>query len=285
MQRSYATIITMLMLLVFGSVAADAHILRLEDGKNVTLAKLVEDLKDARVIFIGERHSNLHHHQAQLEVIKLLRSKGVDLAIGLEMFRADSQDTLDRWTKGNIDFKKFMAVYHDNWKWWDKYSIIFNYAQESRIPMVGLNLSRKIVGKVAREGFHSLSEKEMKELPVVQCIIDDAYRDFILRAHGKDMKGDLFENFCEAQLLWDKIMAKNISDYLAANPDKKLVVLAGTGHAWKHGIPEQLKNNGEIGWRVILPEVPGQIQKGSVTFKDADYMLLGVETGAFHSGL
>ena len=47
MQRSYATIITMLMILVFGSVVADAHTLRLEDGKNVTLAKLVEDLKDA----------------------------------------------------------------------------------------------------------------------------------------------------------------------------------------------------------------------------------------------
>jgi len=151
--------------------------------------------------------------------------------------------------------------------------------------MVGLNLSRNIVGKVAREGFHSLSEKEMKELPVVQCIIDDAYRDFIRLAHGKDLQGANFENFCEAQLLWDKIMAKNISDYLAANPGKKLVVLAGTGHAWKHGIPEQLKNNGEIGWRVILPEVPGQIQQGSVTFKDADYMLLGVETGSFHSGL
>jgi len=268
--------------LLFGVIAADAHTLSLEDGKYVTLAKLVEDLKDARVIFIGESHSNLHHHQAQLEVIHQLRSDGVDLAIGLEMFRADSQDTLDRWIKGNIDFEKFMAVYNDNWKWWDKYSIIFNYARESRIPMVGLNLSRKIVGKVAREGFHSLSEKEMKELPVVRCIIDDAYRDVIRRAHGNDLQGARFENFCEAQLLWDKIMAKNISDYLADNPGKKLVVLAGTGHAWKHGIPEQLKINGEIGWRVILPEIPGQIQQGSVTFKDADYMLLGVETGAFH---
>jgi uncharacterized iron-regulated protein len=280
----YALIVTLIITFLSGSGVAGAHTLRLEDGNYVTLKELVEDLKEARVIFIGESHGNLHHHQAQLEVIRSLHLAGSDLAIGLEMFRADSQDALDRWIKGGISFMEFMAVYRDNWKWWNKYSTIFNYARESMIPMVGLNLSRKIIGKVAREGIESLSKKEMDKLPVVQCIVDDKYRDFIRRAIGRhDLEGTDFEKFCEAQLLWDKVMARNLNVYMADNPSKKIVVLAGSGHSWKHGIPEQLKSNhGLISWRVILPEIPGQIQRNSVTFKDTDFLLLGLESGPFH---
>ncbi|MBU0482651.1 MAG: ChaN family lipoprotein [Proteobacteria bacterium] len=283
MPRAIVTILTLMFALVSAGVTAEAHTLRLEDGRYVTLTELVRDLLDARVIFIGESHDNLSHHRAQLEIIQALRKAGVEPVIGLEMFRADSQETLDGWSSGKISPGKFKAVFNENWKWWDKYRAIFDYARKYRIPMVGLNLSREITGKVAREGFLSLSENEVKKLPVVQCFVDDAYRDYMRRTlQMHNLEGNDFEYFCEAQLLWDKVMAKHISDYLAANPNRKIVVLAGSGHAWKHGIPEQLKNNGEIGWRVILPEVPGQIQRDSVTFENADYLLLGVREGAFH---
>ncbi|MCA1766509.1 MAG: ChaN family lipoprotein [Desulfobulbaceae bacterium] len=246
--KKIAKVLAILALLLAGS--AEAHTLRLADGENVSLAALVKDLRQARVVFIGESHDSLAHHRTQLEIIRALREAGEDLAIGLEMFRSDSQEALDRWVAGEIGVVKFMAVYHDNWQWWDKYSLIFNYARENRVEMIGLNLSRQIVAKVARNGFDSLSQVEKEELPVVRCVVDDAYRAYIRRALGKhDLQGTAFDNFCEAQLLWDKMMARNLLDYLADHPDKKVVVLAGSGHAWKYGIPAQLKAGGEKNWR------------------------------------
>ncbi|MFO7606380.1 MAG: ChaN family lipoprotein [Desulfurivibrionaceae bacterium] len=276
-----AKTVTILALLLTGS--AEAHTLRLVDGENVSLTALVKDLRQARVIFIGESHDSLAHHRAQLEIIRALREEGEELAIGLEMFRSDSQEALDRWVAGEIGFVKFMAVYHDNWQWWDKYSLIFNYARENRVEMIGLNLSREIVAKVARNGFDSLSREEKEELPVVRCVVDDAYRTYIRRALGKhDLQGTAFDNFCEAQLLWDKVMARNLLDYLTDHPDKKVAVLAGSGHAWKYGIPAQLKAGGENNWRVILPAPPGQPGPVNVSPEDADYLLLGVEETPFH---
>ena len=166
---------------------------------------------------------------------------------------------------------------------WDKYSAIFNYARENKLPLVGLNLSRQIIGKVARDGFDSLSGEQLKQLPAVRCVVDQAYKEFIRRALGKhDLQGSGFDNFCEAQLVWDKVMARNLLEYLDVNQDKTVIVLAGSGHAWKYGIPEQLKKKGETGGRGILPEVPGKAEKEVLSFSDADYLLPGVAEGPFH---
>jgi uncharacterized iron-regulated protein len=199
------------------------------------------------------------------------------------MFRSDSQTALDRWVAGKIGFMEFMAVYRANWQWWEQYSGIFNYARENRIPMIGLNLSRQIVAKVARNGFDSLTSAETATLPVVRCIVDDAYRAFIRRALGKhELKGTAFENFCEAQLLWDTVMAGNLYDYLSRHPGKTVVVLTGNGHAWKYGMPEQLRKKGEKNFRVILPEIAGHAQRGSISLSEADYLLLGINQGDLH---
>lgn len=244
---------------------------------------MVGDLLQARVVFVGETHSNLHHHQAQLEIIHALRVAGADVAVGLEMFRVDSQQALDRWVAGEIGFGPFMEVYRDNWGMWNQYSAIFKYAREKNLPLIGLNLSRKIISKVAREGFDSLSEEQLQQLPVVRCVVDQAYKKFIRRSLGKhDLQGSGFENFCEAQLLWDQVMAGNLHEYLVAQPNKTVIVLAGSGHSWKYGIPAQLRKKGESRWRVILPETLGQAGKDMLTASDADYLLQGVAEGPFH---
>jgi uncharacterized iron-regulated protein len=77
-------------------------------------------------------------------------------------------------------------------------------------------------------------------------------------------------------------MAGNIKTYLDGHPQSTVVVLAGSGHAWKPAIPNQLQKLGEGSWRVVLPQVPGRTEPLSVTGSDGDYLLLGVEEGALH---
>src|SRR5262245_54662185 len=78
------------------------QITRMSDRQGVGLAQMVDDIRGAKVILVGETHSEKRHHDLQLDVIRALHEKGIPLAIGLEMFPAESQRQLDRWNEGKL---------------------------------------------------------------------------------------------------------------------------------------------------------------------------------------
>lgn len=257
------------------TVLAHPHILRATDLKEISAEELIQDLTTAQVIFIGELHDHVGHHQAQLSIIRALQKDRQPLAIGLEMFRKDSQAALDRWVGGGYSLDSFLKDYQDNWSMWEKYREIFEYAKRQKIPLVGLNIPREISKMVARQGFAALPEQQRQALGNVQCIVDPEYGDFIRRAmggHGGHGQQYLF--FCEAQMLWDTMMARNLVDFLKQNPQHRVVVLAGSGHAWKFGIPRQLLEQMEITYRVVLPEIDSRVSRTSIDSDVADYLWL-----------
>lgn len=257
------------------TVLAHPHILRATDLKEISAEELIQDLTTAQVIFIGELHDHVGHHQAQLSMIRALQKDRQPLAIGLEMFRKDSQAALDRWVGGGYSLDSFLKDYQDNWSMWEKYREIFEYAKRQKIPLVGLNIPREISKMVARQGFAALPEQQRQALGNVQCIVDPEYGDFIRRAmggHGGHGQQYLF--FCEAQMLWDTMMARNLVDFLKQNPQHRVVVLAGSGHAWKFGIPRQLLEQMEITYRVVLPEIDSRVSRTSIDSDVADYLWL-----------
>ena len=155
------------------------------------------------------------------------------------------------------------------------YGPIFNYARENRIPMVGLNVSRKITAQVAYKGFDSLNEQQRGALEGITCNVTQEYRDFIGRAYGAHAHGNMnFERFCEAQLVWDTAMAVYAVEYLKENPDTVMVLLAGSGHVRKLGIPTQLDKRVKWPYVVVLPETRGIFDPQSITAKDADYLII-----------
>lgn len=260
-----------------------------ERGKETTLVQALSNLRKKRIILVGEHHNQKSHHMAQFLIIQALHDSGVSVAIGLEMFRTESQNALDRWVSGKMSERDFQKVYYENWNFpWPFYSKIFEYARTMKIPLVGLNVSRAITQQVARRGFQSLSKGEKEKLPNVVCRVDRDYMAFIKKAYGAYAHGRLnFTYFCEAQLVWDKVMAINALEYLKANPKFSMILLTGTGHAWKKGIPEQIRQRSELPYTVILPHVPGKIELGDVSVKEADYIMLDPLTLVFHleSGL
>ena len=128
---------------------------------------------------------------------------------------------------------------------------------------------------MARQGFQSLNKEQRGKLKDVACRVDKVYMDFIKRAHGAHAHGNLnFEYFCESQLVWDNIMAINSLDYIRNNPDSTVVLIAGNGHVWKGGIPTQLNNRSFTAYAVILPEIPGVVEKNTISLRDTDYIFL-----------
>ncbi len=276
-------IVMLVLLLVYAGGAgqsasgAAGKVLRVRDGKIITFAQMIEDARKADFIFIGEMHNIIEHHRAELSVIRAFHESDVRMAVGLEMFRADSQDALDSWISKRIPLEGFIPAYYDNWhEPWSLYQDIFGYAREHEIPMLGLNIPDRIAKKVAREGFASLSPAERKQLPSgISCNVDPTYMAFIRKAYaGHAAHGRSFVNFCEAQMIWDKTMAWHLIRYVREKPGTAVVVLAGVGHAWKRGIPEQVGLDSKYTYRVVLPLIPDQIDSETVTIEDADYVML-----------
>jgi uncharacterized iron-regulated protein len=255
------------------------RILRLSDGVEISFNEMLEDLRGVQLVFVGERHNQARHHQAQLAVIRALRDKGISVAVGLEMFRSSHQATLERWSGGKLTEDAFEEIYYANWSFkWPLYRAVFLYAREQRLPMIGLNISPELTRQVAGQGFASLTPEQIGELPEVSCDVDATYMAFIQRAfgvhgHGKERS---FVHFCEAQMIWDTAMASNLLAFHKKNPQYTIVVLAGSGHAWKRGIPEQVRRRSDISYRVILPEIPESAESTAVTLEDADYVWLGL---------
>jgi uncharacterized iron-regulated protein len=71
-------------------------------------------------------------------------------------------------------------------------------------------------------------------------------------------------------------MARNLVDFLQENPDYRVIVLAGSAHAWKFGIPTRMLEKADISYRVVLPEVAGRIDRFNATSEIADYLWLDI---------
>jgi len=254
----------------------DGDVVRLKDHAVIPFDRMVGEASKSRVIIVGETHDNKSHHDLQLKIIRTLYEGGAPLAVGLEMFRAENQELLDKWWRWGMPTEQFEALYRENWGLpWPLYRDIFLYTRQKRIPLVGLNVPREIIAKVAREGYGSLTEAERKRLPPgLTCTIDEEYRALIRKTFTEHAhaSGRSFEHFCEAQMVWDTAMAIYALDYLDKNPGSRIVILAGSVHAWKRAIPRQIATmRPDVTVSVILPDPDG---KGGLTVEDADYLIL-----------
>jgi len=255
----------------------DSGVMRLSDRAAIPFDRMVAEAAKNRVIVVGETHDSRAHHDLQLKIIRTLHEGGAILAVGLEMFRAENQELLDKWWRWGMPTEQFEALYRENWDMpWVLYRDIFLYSRQKRIPMVGLNVPREIIAKVAREGYGSLTESERKKLPPgLTCTVDEAYRGFIRKTFAAHVHGSgrSFEHFCEAQMVWDTAMAIYALEYLDKHPESRMVILAGSAHAWKRAIPRQIATmRPDVTVSVILPV--GRGDADPVTAEDADYLVL-----------
>lgn len=255
--------------------SADETVLRVNDRSFIPFSQMIQEVMGTDLLFIGELHDREDHHAAQFEVIRAIKTSGAPMAVGLEMFTARNQQELDEWVEGKMEVDRFIKLYYSYWKLpWHLYSDIFFYLREHRIPMVGLNVPRQITQKVAEEGFGSLGEEELAELPPgLACDVDERYMEYIKKmfeVHGRPE--EKFVNFCEAQILWDKVMAWYLKKYTDMNPGRTVVVLTGITHALKKGIPEQATRLSTLSFKVIVPVQ--NIPLAAITEEYADYVLL-----------
>ena len=112
-------------------------------------------MQQRRVVFVGETHDRYDHHLNQLTIVRGLRERGVDLAVGMEFFQEPFQPHLDRYVAGEIGEKTLLkrTEYYERWRYdFRHYRDILAYAQANGIPLVALNAPTELVSKVSRGG-------------------------------------------------------------------------------------------------------------------------------------
>jgi uncharacterized iron-regulated protein len=141
--------------------------------------------------------------------------------------------------------------------------------------MVGLNVERRAVRQASRGGFASVDRRDIPPIQSVSCDPDEKYREVLRTAMGNHAGKEAFVRFCEAQMLWDASMAWNLIDFAERNPGQVVVVMAGSFHSWKHGIPERVRaqSNDSLSFKVILPAGKEDPMSAALTGEEADYLV------------
>ncbi len=222
-----------------------------------TFDTIANKLSLARVVYVGENHTSYADHLLQLRLIQALYARNPNLAIGMEMFPQSSQEALDEYILSTEEVNEATFLkksrYFNVWRYdWRFFQDIFNFAKRNKIPVRGLNLERDIVSQVFKQGStDDLSEEAKKNIPVNRDLSMQGYRERLEAMYSIHMQGGhgrgMMPGFIQAQGLWDETMAQAIADYLTDNPQKQMVVLAGSQHTRKDsGIPPRVARRLDI---------------------------------------
>ncbi|MBF0454360.1 MAG: ChaN family lipoprotein [Magnetococcales bacterium] len=234
---------------VMGPIALDSgQILHLESRTTLSPEQSYDQLALQRVVLVGESHDDLHHHQVQLQVIQALHQRREQIAIGLEMIPQHLQPQLDRWVRGELEEGDFLDAisWYSTWGFdAELYLPIFRFAQQHRTPLVALNIKREVVHQVRMKGLQGVEEEVRRQIPPLAPASTD-YRirlSEVFNSHPMMSRMGKFEQFIQAQQVWDAVMATRIAQWLENNPQGLMIGLAGSGHLiYGHGIPHQLQS-------------------------------------------
>jgi uncharacterized iron-regulated protein len=241
-------------------------ILHVPTGVELSKAQLSDLLADHRIVYVGESHTNLAHHQVQLEILKAIEARYPGrVALGMEMFNRSAQPVLDRWISGEMDDRSFLKEWYANWTAeYEYYKAILEFARHKKIPVIALNATDEQVRAVSEMGLEGLSEEVRKQVPDLDP--NDPYHRRALEAAfqghthpGSRGKPDpkAFERFYQTMLLWDETMAQSVVQYLAspAGQGRVMVIMAGGFHiGYGFGIPRRVFRRLPVSYATVLPQ-------------------------------
>jgi len=257
----------------------------LRTGQSLDRAELFRELTATpAVVLLGEFHTDADDHCWQLHTLAALHGRGT-VVIGFEAFPRRLQPVLDDWVGDKLTADAFLKASEWREVWgYDPalYMPLFEFARLNRVPMLALNVERKLVSRVAEHGWESIPPGEREGLsdpaPADPVYQRDLARIFLFKkalppgvdplaaaaqatpeeaseaAVTETLERKDFQNFVAAQLTWDRAMAEALAGARRTFPDATVVAILGAGHVeGGHGVPHQLQALGVEGVRSFLP--------------------------------
>jgi len=224
-------------------------------GDVIVPSDLPGKLEDARLLLVGETHTNIDFHNVQLRIIEELHRAGRKVMIGLEMYPYTEQKYLDQWSRNLLTEEGFLEIsqWYKHWGYpWDYYRDIFLFARENGLKIYALNTPREVVRAVRQKGFDELTDEQKAHIPEQIDTDSEEHITLFKAIFEEDADADFHASLPEpalrsmfdAQCTWDASMGFKSVTALREHDDPKaiLVVMVGAGHlAYDLGIQRQVR--------------------------------------------
>jgi uncharacterized iron-regulated protein len=252
-------------------------------GDVVTPAEMAKRLAGVRLVLVGESHTDMEFHRAQLRVIEELVRAGSPVFLGLEMYPYTEQRFLDQWVDGLLTEEGFLKLsrWYENWGYnWNYYRDIFLFARDHKVRMFAVNAPRDVVTAVRKKGFQNLTPEEAAHIPARIDTSSPDHRALFKSFFDADdplhsgMSEDQWDSMISAQATWDATMAHNAVKALQeqGTPETVMVVLAGSGHvAYGVGIARQARSYFQGDITTVVPVNVRQLDGTEVKAVQASY--------------
>ncbi|WP_461211445.1 ChaN family lipoprotein [Desulfocurvus sp. DL9XJH121] len=229
-------------------------------GQVQTLESVARAARGADYVLLGEGHAVACDHLVQADVLRAVARAGMSPALGLEMVSVDRQPVLDRFNAGELDLDGLRDALD-----WDKtwghafsgYAPVLRVAREAGVPLVALNVPRRVVRAVSEGGLEAVAPEDRAQAPPEILPPPDGQRESLREEFAmhrelmapKDAESKeaehasalRLERFLQVQSLWDTAMAEGA--VAARRLGSPVVVLVGAGHVeYGWGLAHRLKS-------------------------------------------
>lgn len=204
------------------------------------------------VLYVGETHDQPLDHEAQFETLKTMKiARGSKIAVGFEMLNAALQPLLDDYAAGKLTQEEFLdkADWKSEWGYdFAMYKPLFDFMAANKLRGLALNVPKKVVASIARNGLEGLTPDEKQYLPAkVEPTQHKKYNDYLkasFAGHKDSPMAKMFtlDNYLASMAAWNEGMGDRIAQFLNANPGYAVLVIAGNGHViYNAAIPASVK--------------------------------------------
>jgi uncharacterized iron-regulated protein len=277
-------------------------------GQSIDRGDLFRDIvAKSSVVLLGESHTDADHHRWQLHTIAALHGRGGNIVIGFEAFPRRLQAVLDDWVNGKLTEDAFLKAAEWRQVWgYDAalYMPIFEFARLNRVPMIALNVERKLVSQVGEKGWEAVPVADREGLsdpaPASPAYQRELARVYLFKktlppgtdplsvpaestpkepdeaAFAEALNEPEFKRFVAAQQTWDRGMAEALARAKRKFADATVIGILGGGHVeGGYGVPHQLKDLGITELKAFMPQSVDEACKviGTAGYADAIFTL------------
>jgi len=204
-------------------------------GKLISIADIIQDVKDIDVLFFGEEHNDSTGHYLEMKIFREMQQRYPKTALTLEMFHTDIQPVLDEYLAGNISEKNFIKEARA-WNNYKDYKPLIEYAKTARVPVIGGNAAVRYSNMVTMGGLQVLQNLPAASKAFIPPLpVDTAtgrYHEKFIETLGGHSMGSM--KIYQTQNFWDATMSWSIAKYLQKNKGFKVLQLNGRFHSDEH---------------------------------------------------
>jgi uncharacterized iron-regulated protein len=235
--------------LSFNIEKKEEHLFSSKKAKEISYTELIDEIKEYKVVFVGDHHNTKATHEFFNEVLNKLISEGYNIHLANEWFSPKDNKLLLDYTKNLIDSKTLKEK--REWKKFTKYKWelvekLYETVKKAKGKLYGINIPKEEREKISLRQLDLMNTDEKifyDNLDLDVQVHKSLVSPYFKHCNKMPIKSeeDCEERMYRVQVTWDTYMAEQtnlLAKKVLKGPKDILLVFTGAMHVEKGlGIP------------------------------------------------